>query len=140
LQNTVFAALLVFSERLFYPVYAAVPRLGGVSALDDQVAAGAIMWVPAALAFLVPAAVITARLLSPMPRAPFEAAPRDVAPRQPFDALRLPVLGALLGRPGVRRVAQGTMLLVAAAVVADGLLGPQMSPMNLAGVWPWTGW
>ncbi len=32
------------------------------------------------------------------------------------------------------------MLLVAAAVVADGLMGPSMSPMNLAGVLPWTGW
>src|SRR4030095_6428184 len=75
-QNTIFAALLVFSERLLYPAYAAVPRLGGVSALDDQVTAGAIMWVPAALAFLVPAAVIHARVLSPprgggAPRAPW---------------------------------------------------------------------
>ena len=32
------------------------------------------------------------------------------------------------------------MLLLAAAVVADGLLGPAMSPMNLAGVLPWTYW
>jgi cytochrome c oxidase assembly factor CtaG len=139
-QNTVFAALLVFSERLFYPVYAAVPRLGGLAPLDDQVAAGAIMWVPASLAFLVPAAVTTARLLSPKPLAPPARMPRDVAPPRPFDALRLPVLGALLARPGARRVAQGAMLLLAVAVVADGFLGPQMSPMNLAGVWPWTGW
>ena len=32
------------------------------------------------------------------------------------------------------------MFLLAAAVVADGLLGPQVSPMNLAGVLPWTYW
>ena len=28
-QNTIFSALLAFSEHLFYPVYANVPRLGG---------------------------------------------------------------------------------------------------------------
>lgn len=140
LQNTIFAALLVFSERLLYPMYAGVPRLGGLSALDDQVAAGAIMWVPAALAFLVPAALITVRLLSPAPAERPDPAPRSVPPRAPFDVLRLPVLGAALRRPAARRVAQAAMLLLAAAIVADGFLGPQMSPMNLAGVWPWTGW
>ena len=46
IQNTALAALLIFSERVLYPTYAAVPRLWGISALDDQAAAGAIMWVP----------------------------------------------------------------------------------------------
>ena len=32
------------------------------------------------------------------------------------------------------------MLLLAAALIVDGLLGPRMSPMNLAGVLPWTYW
>src|SRR5258708_13858833 len=32
------------------------------------------------------------------------------------------------------------MLLLALAVVADGLFGSQVSPMNLAGVLPWTYW
>src|SRR6185503_474153 len=35
------------------------------AALDDQVLAGVIMWVPMSLAFLVPAALLTIRLLSP---------------------------------------------------------------------------
>src|SRR5262249_51960705 len=39
-----------------------------------------------------------------------------------------------------RRVAQAALLVVAAAIVADGLFGPQVSPMNLAGVLPWTYW
>src|SRR6266550_5849 len=30
--------------------------------------------------------------------------------------------------------------LLALLVVIDGLLGPQMAPMNLAGVLPWTHW
>ena len=31
-------------------------------------------------------------------------------------------------------------LLLAAAIILDGLLGPSISPMNLAGVLPWTHW
>jgi putative membrane protein len=56
LQNTVLSAWLVFAEHLIYPSYAAVSRPWGISALDDQAAAGAIMWVPGSVAFLVPVA------------------------------------------------------------------------------------
>ena len=65
LQNTVLCAWLVFAERLIYPWYAAVPRLWGISALNDQAAAGAIMWVPGSVAFLLPIAWIVGQMLSP---------------------------------------------------------------------------
>ena len=52
-------------ERVLYPTYAAVPRVWGISALDDQAAAGAIMWVPGSVIFLVPVVVIAIRLLDP---------------------------------------------------------------------------
>jgi cytochrome c oxidase assembly factor CtaG len=65
LQNTVLCAWLVFAERLIYPWYAAVPRLWGISALNDQAAAGAIMWVPGSIAFLLPIAWIVGQTLSP---------------------------------------------------------------------------
>jgi putative membrane protein len=58
-QNTVLAAILVFSDRVLYPSYA------GPGALGDQVVAGLLMWVPMSFAYLVPAAVLTARWLSP---------------------------------------------------------------------------
>src|SRR5262249_14851056 len=139
-QNTIFAAFLTFSERLLYPAYATVPRLGGLSPIDDQTAAGLIMWVPASVIFLVPAAVITARVLSPRVSIGRRRAPSVAPPHRRFDALRLPLLGSLLRRPTARRVAQAAVLFVAVAVIADGILGPGMSPMNLAGVLPWTGW
>jgi cytochrome c oxidase assembly factor CtaG len=63
IQNTALSALLIFSERVLYPTYAAVPRLWAISALDDQAAAGAIMWVPGSVIFLVPVALIAIRLL-----------------------------------------------------------------------------
>jgi len=63
LLNTALAAALIFSERLLYPTYMAVPRLWGISALDDQAAAGAIMWVPGALVYIVPVGLLVIRLL-----------------------------------------------------------------------------
>jgi hypothetical protein len=36
-----------------------------MTGLDDQAAAGAIMWVPGSIAFLLPAAWIVAQMLSP---------------------------------------------------------------------------
>jgi putative membrane protein len=62
LQNTVLAAILTFASHPLYPTYAA--HLGP-RALDDQVLAGVLMWVPMSLAYLVPVAVVTVRLLGP---------------------------------------------------------------------------
>jgi cytochrome c oxidase assembly factor CtaG len=64
-QNTVLAAVLTFSDRVLYPFYEFHSRAMEAAALDDQVLAGVIMWVPMSLAYLVPAAVLTIRLLSP---------------------------------------------------------------------------
>jgi putative membrane protein len=63
--NTAISALLCFSGRVLYPSYAEQPRMFGISALSDQAAAGALMWVFGSMVFLVPAMVITLRLLSP---------------------------------------------------------------------------
>jgi putative membrane protein len=62
LQNTALAAILAFATHPLYPTYA---LLLGPRALDDQVLAGVLMWVPMSLVYLVPAAVVTARLLAP---------------------------------------------------------------------------
>ena len=61
LINTAVAAFFVFSGRVLYPSYAAA-RVSGLSALDDQVLAGLIMWVPGSIVYLVPAFVITMRV------------------------------------------------------------------------------
>ncbi len=62
--NTGVSAFLCFAGRLLYPSYGEVPRLLGLSALNDQIAAGAFMWVFGSLVFLVPVIVITAQSLS----------------------------------------------------------------------------
>src|SRR5262249_48779159 len=63
-QNTILSALFTFSSRPLYPHYANGPRIGGLSALEDQVSAGVLMWVPGSVAFLLPLFVIAARLMS----------------------------------------------------------------------------
>jgi cytochrome c oxidase assembly factor CtaG len=62
------SAFLVFCDRVVYRQYLAVPRHFDVSALADQQAAGALMWVSITFIYLVPAIAITVRTLSPGPR------------------------------------------------------------------------
>jgi putative membrane protein len=63
--NTGLSAFLCFSGRLLYPSYGLVPRMFGLSALNDQVAAGAFMWVMGSMMYLVPGIIITMQMLSP---------------------------------------------------------------------------
>jgi putative membrane protein len=65
LVNTVFSASLTFSRTVIYPSYAAAPRVFDISAISDQAAAGALMWVIGSIFYLVPVAAIAHRLLSP---------------------------------------------------------------------------
>jgi cytochrome c oxidase assembly factor CtaG len=123
LVNTGISIFFVFSGRLLYPSY---------HSLDDQVLAGLIMWVPGSTVYLIPAFVITMRVLtSPKLRRQGERmtrVPQAVQSSRLFPVVRF------------RRAAQVFMLLVAIAVLADGFLGTQVAPMNLAGFLPWIHW
>jgi len=59
------SAFLAFCDRVVYGSYAAAPHLAGISPLGDQELAGALMWVSVTFIYLVPAVVVTIRLLSP---------------------------------------------------------------------------
>jgi putative membrane protein len=61
----ILSGFLVFSDRVAYPVYFSTPRLFGFSVLEDQQCAAALMWTCVTLAYLVPAAIISSRLLAP---------------------------------------------------------------------------
>ncbi|HWB10729.1 MAG TPA: cytochrome c oxidase assembly protein [Pirellulales bacterium] len=159
IQNTVLSALLTFSARVLYPHYTQVPRIANLSPLDDQTAAGVLMWVPGSVAFLAPLFAIGLRLLY---GAETERRPRAAQKANTPDRViyHLPVLGSRSTRPGPRHARpfavgplyrffrwrharltlQIPLLIVAAAVIYDGLCGPQASPLNLAGVLPWIHW
>jgi cytochrome c oxidase assembly factor CtaG len=169
LSNTALAALLTFSNRLLYPYYAQVPRLAGLSPLDDQSAAGVVMWVPGSAAFLLPLFGIGVQLLSgpgasvrsrrpkvgsrasgaggrgarPLPgriSLPVVNPPQSSdlqAGTSGFDLLRLPLLGRFLKWRHARLCLQVPLLLLAVVMIDDGLRGPQVGALNLAGVLPW---
>jgi putative membrane protein len=59
----ILSAFLVFSDRVVYAAYLSPPRQFALSALADQECAGAVMWTCVTLAYLVPAAILTIRLL-----------------------------------------------------------------------------
>jgi cytochrome c oxidase assembly factor CtaG/polyferredoxin len=146
LVNTALAASLTFSGRVIYPSYAAGPRVFGLSALGDQVAAGALMWVVGSIFYLVPLVMIAIHLLSPQSQrvAPSRSTAAQISPRRiavdrpgRFDLLRLP-LGSLAGARYGRMALQSVAFVIAVLVIADGFLGNSMGAMNLAGVLPWT--
>jgi cytochrome c oxidase assembly factor CtaG len=58
------SAFLAFSDRAVYPAYLSAPRHFGVSAIQDQEWAGALMWLCVTIAYVIPAAVVTTKLLS----------------------------------------------------------------------------
>ena len=64
-QNTILSALFIFSGRLLYPYYATVPRIADSTPMNDQIIAGAIMWVPGSIFYFVPAAFIVFQMLAP---------------------------------------------------------------------------
>jgi putative membrane protein len=61
----ILSAFLVFSERVAYPVYLSVSRQSDLSVLTDQQCAGALMWTCITIVYLVPAAIVSTRLLAP---------------------------------------------------------------------------
>ena len=143
LVNTGLAAVLSFADRVIYPSYAAGPRVFGLSALRDQAAAGALMWVIGSIFYLVPLASIAIHQLSPQSRRPAAGTLRqgNIAVPHPswrFDVLSLPILGPLLLWRYGRMALQSIAFAAAVLVIADAFLGPPMGAMNLAGVLPWT--
>ena len=61
----ILSGFLLFSDRVAYPMYFSMPRHFGFSVLEDQQCAAALMWTCVTLVYLVPAAILSTRLLSP---------------------------------------------------------------------------
>src|SRR6202167_5752028 len=87
----ILSGFLVFCDRVVYPAFLSSPPSFGLSALEDQQCAGALMWTVVTLVYLIAGVVFTARLLSPH-RSPDQTEDRseDFAMSQ-FDARRIAV-------------------------------------------------
>jgi putative membrane protein len=55
---------LTWSSAVFYPYYESLPRIWGLSAIDDQNAGGAIMMVEQSITFVLALAVLFSRMLT----------------------------------------------------------------------------
>ena len=62
------SAFLTFCGRVVYPHYGGMHVHSGISPLDDQARAGALMWFWVTFAYMVPAALVAIQLLSPRRR------------------------------------------------------------------------
>ena len=65
---TLLSAFLAFCDRPVYSYYVDHPNPFGIPILDDQILGAVLMWVLGSFAFLIPAMLITLRLLSPSRR------------------------------------------------------------------------
>jgi cytochrome c oxidase assembly factor CtaG/ferredoxin len=163
-QNTILSAVLTFADRPLYSYYVVRPHLGNLSPLEDQATAGVLMWVPGSVAYLVPLFLIGLRLLFGGPKASRRrlgihpqqseihhrpsgrlALPLvgQLGPRpapSTFDVLRIPLIGRFLRWRHARLSLQVPLILLAGVIVYDGLCGPSIGAMNLAGVLPWIHW
>jgi len=57
-------AFLTFCDRVLYSSYASAPRIFDIPPIEDQVFAGALMWVFGTFVYMVPAVILTVQLLS----------------------------------------------------------------------------
>lgn len=72
--NTMLSAVLAFCDRPIYVFYLQHPAGFGLPPLEDQVLGAVVMWVFGSFAFLIPAILITTKLLSSH-RLEWEASP-----------------------------------------------------------------
>jgi len=61
----ILSGFLVFCDRVVYPVYFSSSQSFGMSALEDQQCAGALMWTCVTVVYLIAGAIVATRLLSP---------------------------------------------------------------------------
>jgi cytochrome c oxidase assembly factor CtaG len=61
----ILSGFLVFCDRVVYPLFLTSPPSNGLSAIEDQQCAGALMWTCVTVVYLIAGAIFAARLLSP---------------------------------------------------------------------------
>jgi cytochrome c oxidase assembly factor CtaG len=62
-SNVLLDMLIALADRPIYSYYLTVPRLWGLTVMQDQMLGGAIMWVPGSMMYIVAAVILLVRLL-----------------------------------------------------------------------------
>ncbi|MCB9423320.1 MAG: cytochrome c oxidase assembly protein [Ardenticatenaceae bacterium] len=68
--NMLTGAVIAFAQEPIYTYYTNVPRLMGLSVMEDQQLSGVIMWVPGSMMYIIAALVLISRLLQGESRKP----------------------------------------------------------------------
>jgi putative membrane protein len=63
IANAIPGAIIALSPQVIYEYYLAMPRLWGISAHQDQMIGGILMWIPGTMMYLLAVLVILGRLL-----------------------------------------------------------------------------
>lgn len=58
IQNEILGIVIAMADAPIYPYYAALPRLQGISVMDDQMLSGLLMWIPGGMMYGL-AAILT---------------------------------------------------------------------------------
>jgi putative membrane protein len=61
----ILSGFLVFCDRVVYPAYSSTSRQFGLTALEDQQCAGALMWTCVTFVYFIAGGIFTTRLLAP---------------------------------------------------------------------------
>ena len=61
--NAITGAVISFAQRPIYTYYESVPRIWGISVLDDQLWGGIIMYIPGSMMFIIGALIVLARVI-----------------------------------------------------------------------------
>lgn len=88
--NMALGVILAFAREVVYTHYLSVPRLWGISVLDDQRIGGIIMWVPGSMMYILAALLLAARLLN-------QEVSKPALPEQAWSG------GEALIAPGIRK-------------------------------------
>jgi cytochrome c oxidase assembly factor CtaG len=118
LQNTALSAILVFSDKILFPSYAAGPSLFGLTPQEDQAAAGAIMWVVGSLAFIVPAILIAVQCLTRRRSEVASQPSRRSETSAPDASLHFGGKGWFANRPTSKAIEAGFFVLLFVATAA----------------------
>jgi putative membrane protein len=66
LQSAALAVILIFASQALYPIHRETVQAWSLSPLQDQQLAGAVMWTPAGIVFLITVLVLLGRWLKAM--------------------------------------------------------------------------
>jgi putative membrane protein len=84
--NMAAGVVIAFSGQLIYKYYAGVPRLWGLTAIQDQMLGGIIMWIPGSMMYILAALILISRWMQaeeqkpPLPEAEWATGENMVAP------------------------------------------------------------